>query len=302
MRWSRIVKLLALSIAGYGCGDLTDSAVGTNNAVVVGISADAPLESDIARVNVTVQAGSATHEHSWSCDDGSLVFPLELGVPPTAPGTRIVAAVRADSQDGQLLLMRRAETTPANGRTLLLPVRLNDECVASSEHDISCPNKTCSAGLCVNPFIHAERLDDYAANWHQPGGDRCQGDPGVILGAGELPFKALEADQVLTAEAGTQGLAHVFLSVRMSGLLRQDTVTVLTGQVADSGVEIYPLSFAEPYQATEAGCEVGDLMFVLPGIWDTTMELGATVIDPSGDAEHHHIDVYVEGPAAKPGS
>ena len=298
-----IAGLSAALLCGCGAPSDENTAATHRSALVVGVTMDDALatQSTTLRIVSTAETGELLADRTVLPAE----LPLELVFDGLPARTRVVNELTANDNSG-VLVTRIAETSVVAKRTLLLPVRLNDECIPDpDEPDVSCANMTCSAGVCTSRYVHPETLSDYAPDWHIPDdGTTCPGSETtpVVVGHGELPFSPLLDGEILVAEAGTQGLAHVFLSVRAHRIRSDGTTTYLTAVVLDSGVSLYPHAFGQPFTLTDDGCELSDLMFVLPGTWNTTLRIGATVVDDQGDAQRNHVNIFVQGPATTPGT
>jgi hypothetical protein len=268
-------------------------------SVVVGVSADAPLVSLTERLEARVEAppGTVRADASWSRSAGDLSFPSEVAVEQLPDKSEIVATVQAFASDGTRLVTRIARTFADGERTMLLPVRLNDECIASAdEPDVSCVEQTCSAGQCVNPLVKPDALSDYRPNWDSTPLHPCAGTAVTLeLGMAGGEFVPLEAGDSVKAVAGNQGLAHLDLAVHMTGL-DAASLTVLGGMAPEFDVTFQPRWEDASYNETASRCELQPLRLVLPNTWDSEIQLGATLIEANGNAEHHHVRVYVEGP------
>jgi hypothetical protein len=229
-------------------------------------------------------------------------FPLELHAPQAeAP---ITVLLRPHDDAGQPLYERRLRFVPAAGRTLLARVRLEALCVPDAEHPrpSSCPpSATCVAGLCADPYVATTALEDYRPDWAAPFADACtdgSSEPSVTLGRDGEPFVPLQAGDELVPEQGEQGGVHVWIAVRMRGVHADGAVTAVTGDVLETGLLGSVQQVRRAYEPGPDGCELQHVRYILPqnGAQDTTLRIGATVIDTTALAAHAHVDAYVSHP------
>ncbi|HHH28733.1 MAG TPA: hypothetical protein ENK57_10370 [Polyangiaceae bacterium] len=299
-----VAVILALAVV-VGCG--SDAATfgeggapaGMSSAVV-GVSFDAPLEGQVDRLQIVVTAdGEALLDEAVDTDGAT---PIEIEVPALEPGTRLQARVVAFR--GAEEVLRQVEMTEVMlGRTLLLAMRLNDECVPATAHrDVSCSNSTCRQGVCASPFVDPRDLADYRADWATPPSGSCgvvdAGEPIAVLGAEGDTFVPLQDGQILRPYRGLQGGMHFFLAVEASGIDDQSAVTHYFDKILATGRESSVLSVAKPYVAESDGCHRLNLAYVLPPleVVGETMRLGVNVSDLTGNTGHGHVDVVVGEP------
>ena len=180
---------------------------------------------------------------------------------------------------------------------------LNDECIAQEgECDISCPSGTCSAGVCVLPFVAPDKLADYTPSWNEPPQGNCglvdQTEPIVAIGREESPFSPLEDGDVVTPQMGLQGASHFFFGVRMNHADDASTLTHFYARILSTGRETNVVSVADVYTANDGGCELFWVPLILPpeDVANEVMRLGVTVADGTGNAGHAHVDVVLAEP------
>ena len=169
---------ISLALAALtACGsEATTGDEGPSNgrpSAVVAVSFDAPLEGEVDRVAIAVTADGDSLVDERVATDGAT--PFEVDVPRLAPGTKVQA--RAIAYRGDDELFRQVELTEAmSGRTLLIAMRMNDECWPERAHrDVSCEGSTCRQGVCASPFVDPRDLDDYHASWSKPPSGSCGG-------------------------------------------------------------------------------------------------------------------------------
>jgi hypothetical protein len=250
---------------------------------------------------VHVEAGLGVPLH-----DAVLAFdgePVEVALGPLADRTQLSATVEALDANGEVLLRRIAATNVMAHRSVLLRMRLNDECLpADGEPDVSCTGLTCVAGVCEVPFVGAHLLADYEPSWREAPAGKCggvdAGEPVVVIGRADPPFTPLEDGDLVTPYMGAQGGTHFFFSVRMNNADDASAITRHHGRVVATGQERSAVSIATPYTVDPDGCHLFHLPFVLPptNLGGETFRLGVTVADVTGNAGHAHVDVVLTEP------
>ncbi len=299
--WQLVLAAMAVSGPTAGCSDppLTTEPSDTLS-VVIGVSADQPLMSLIERVELRVETGFGNLLFEESL---SFAPPMTIDVPALPDKTTVTATILAYGDGDEPLLKRIAATAVDERRTLLLPLRLNDECVAQEgELDVSCVGSTCSAGVCQVPFISAHLLDDYLPDWSDPPVGHCgpvdSGEPEVVIGLGDPPFEPLLDGTLITPFSGSQGGTHFFFSVRMSNADEITGVTTHFGTILSTGRERTPVKTITTFEVGADGCHAWTIPFVMPPVEyaGEVMRLGVTVSDVTGNAGHAHVDVLLTAP------
>ena len=133
---------LFLALCAAGCGGEEEGG-----HLVVGLTTDLAVGFDIRRVEATAKVdGVVAHAESRSYSKGKLSLPTEIEVPPAPDGAEVEVSIAA-FRDGETspLVARTAATRATIGRTLLLPVSLDEACSA-----VACAGgATCMAGEAV---------------------------------------------------------------------------------------------------------------------------------------------------------
>lgn len=276
-----------------------DPMIGRPSAVVA-VSFDAPLEGEVDRLGIVVTADSETIADEVLDSDG--VAPVELEVPALEAGTRLQARVIAYRGDEELV-RQVAMTEVMVGRTLLVAMRMNDECWPERAHrDVSCEGSTCRQGVCASPFVDPRDLADYDAGWASPPSGSCggvdDGEPQVTIGDEGESFVPLEDGQILRPYRGLQGGMHFFLAVEASGIDEETAITHYFDTILSTGRESSVLSVQKPYLVESDGCHRYNLAYVLPplDVVGETMRLGVNLSDVTGNTGHGHVDVVVGEP------
>jgi hypothetical protein len=293
------MPLLAGALSACAGDGGTPAAPGA--PLVIGVSCDQALEPLVAQLSVQATLpGGVVAEQLWSIADGAPAFPREVQLPSEVLQQSLTVTVVARDAEGLALVARHARTVVAPGPTRLLRVRLNDECLESSEEpDVSCPGATCVAGFCEDPYVSPSDLEPYAPGWYEPRADACaprpDGSPTVEIGRDGEPFVPLQSGSSLVPNLGPQGGSHVWIAVRMQNL-HDDAITKLRGDFPESGVAGSVQTTPTAYQPVNGACELQHVRYVLPNAAseNVLMRLGVTVLDGTGNAQHEHLDVQVE--------
>ncbi|CAN90637.1 hypothetical protein predicted by Glimmer/Critica [Sorangium cellulosum So ce56] len=279
--------LSLLLLCSAGCG--SDAADGL---VVVGLTTELAVGFDIERVERTTKVdGVVTRTEGLSYRRGQLSLPAELEVGPARDGAEVELSIAA-FRDGEAspVLTRKAATRAAGGRSVLLPVSLDEACCA-----ISCAaSATCAAGACVDPFIAPSALDDYDPQWIASANDACKtpssGDPAVVIGLGQDAFASLEHGEVVPIEAGPQGGHHVWLALRVTGLRQMGSRLTVEGYFPELEFELLPFTAQITlHRAAEGGCEIDGVRFQVDRglpvetVRGQALDIQVTLEDPNGD-------------------
>ncbi|WP_437741231.1 hypothetical protein WMF39_37085 [Sorangium sp. So ce1504] len=287
------LALCALLVAGCG------AAGPTTGTVVIGVTSELRAGADIDLLRVVLRAGGdVVHEDALAQKNGQLFFPREFFFSDLEDGTAVeisLEAFGAEDAEGPLLT-RTASTRVIGGRTLLLRVRLERECVVAPGA-ATCPApQTCVAGGCSAPDVDPRQLEPYSTSWNagaEP--DVCKpaagGEPVVIVGEGQADYFPLDDLDEVQVEAGPQGGYHIFVAIRLKNLRRSGSLTVVNGIVPELGYAIEPLEVIFTLDPDEGGfCKLAGLRFRLDGerkieeLLGKVVEVEVTVTDPDGDA------------------
>lgn len=278
--------------------------------LVVGIKSDLPAGDTVVALVAHIDVGGVSQpEQRIALGPGAADFPLELAVPPAPNGTRFDVALAAIGASGETLLTRRTATIARDGRTLLLSVRLEDECTpqpAYATEETCDPSTTCIAGKCRPYFVPPETLADYHENWAAPFADACKpiaaGASEVELGQGREGFEEIAPLGPMLFEAGNQGGHHVWLATRTRNLHQDGALTFFEARADALGLELHPWTSTVEYEPAPLGCEMvgylfrlyptGDQVELDPATLDGELvHFDVTVLDSVGDAAHAELTV-----------
>ncbi len=292
----RRVAPLFLFFTLSACSEADPAAQG---GVIVGVTTDLRVGVDITRLDLVLSDdGTVLRQESLTSDASTLELPLELAAKDREAGHRIEAKLEGFTGSASLPIVTRSIATlvPAE-RTVLFRAALDSTCVVHPGQDTSFCDEglTCIGGACVDPFVDARLLEDYAPDWADAGkGDICKpvgaGAPEVIVGKGQGDYYPAEDGEVAQIEAGPQGGHHIWVAVRQKNLARSGSITRVSGTVLDTSEEFTPFSVVFTYDPDEGGyCKVYGLRFQLDDqlpieeLFGKTVDVRVKISDPDGD-------------------
>lgn len=283
-----LVALLALSLSSAGCASEDEGA-----QVVVGLTTDMALGFDLRRVEVALQVdGVTTGVESLSYGEGNLSLPAALPVEPTHDGAEVEVSFSAfRDSEASPFMTRTAATRAAGGRSLFLPVSLDEACSGAT----CAASETCIEGACSSPFIDPSGLGDYDPEWITSAPDACKtpssGDPAIEIGQGQSAFAALAEGDVVPIEAGPQGGHHVWLALRVVGLRQMGSHLTVEGYFPELAFKVYPLtSIVNLRKAGEGQCQIYgirlqvDWGLSVDAVHGRALDIKVTLKDTNGDA------------------
>jgi hypothetical protein len=253
------------------------------------VTSELDAGSQLTAVSATLTLdGAPILEREFTSDLG---FPMELATGEVSADGLVALTLEARRGD-EVLLFARAETTVVEGRTLLVRVPLETECVGEPCGD----GTTCVDGECVSSAKDPTELPEYFEGWAgNDGSDRCEpepgGDPEVILGEGQSNFFPVEPGQVLQVEAGPQGGYHVWIASRIRNLKQGGSITEVTGSFVGLDYSPPPLAIVFSFDPDEGDyCKIYGLRFRLDDpdhpietLLGEELDLTVTITDSDGD-------------------
>ncbi|WP_433929201.1 hypothetical protein AB3662_36755 [Sorangium cellulosum] len=298
-------SLLAALARGFVCAlcflvVLSGCSAGAppTGTVVVGVTSELLPGVDIDRMHVVLRAaGELVRDDVMTHRSGQLFFPREFAFKDLDDLTAVEISLEAFGAEDpdRPVLVRTAMTQVTGGRTTLLELRLERECVVAPGA-ATCPApQTCVAGGCSAPFVDPRQLDPYDPSWKadaEP--DLCKPDgagaPVVVVGEGQADYFPLEDLDEVQVEAGPQGGYHIFIATRIKNLRRSGSTTVVSGVVPELGTTIEPLRVIFTLDQDEGGfCKLSGLRFRLDGereieeLLGKVVDVEVTVTDTDGD-------------------
>ncbi|WP_437956149.1 hypothetical protein WME76_32460 [Sorangium sp. So ce119] len=266
--------------------------------VVVGVTSELLPGVDIDRMRVVLRAaGELVRDDVMTHRSGQLFFPREFAFKDLDDLTAVEISLEAFGAEDpdRPVLVRTAMTQVTGGRTTLLELRLERECVVAPGA-ATCPApQTCVAGGCSAPFVDPRQLDPYDPSWKEDAEpDLCKPDgagaPVVVVGEGQTDYFPLEDLDEVQVEAGPQGGYHIFIATRIKNLRRSGSTTVVSGVVPELGTTIEPLRVIFTLDQDEGGfCKLPGLRFRLDGereieeLLGKVVDVEVTVTDTDGD-------------------
>jgi hypothetical protein len=244
-----------------------------DTAVIVGVQAE-PLSGAIDTVQiVTTLAGAANTDETLAI--GGL--PHEVRLVPRGGDTSEAIGVQVygfQSSGGPApLLVRTAETTFVQGRTMLLRVQLEGRCLlglpGGPPGAPSCGSpETCVAGSCQDDHVAAQNLEPYSSDWAVNTPDICKpvhaGPPVVQVGTGQSDYLPLSDGQTIQAEQGPQGGHHVWVAVRQDNLKQTGSTTTITSIQPSTGLAGPRTAVAFTFDPDQGGfCKLAGLRYQL---------------------------------------
>lgn len=274
--------------AGGDGGGTNDPTHGT---VIVGVTSDLRVGVDIDRVHVVMSvAGKVTKEEdllaSTSTSTSKLEFPMELPFEDLAGGTDVAVEVSAFGVGGGTspLTTRVASTKIVSGKKLLLRIALDSRCVETDGGKApSCTApKTCIAGTCAASAVEGKTLPPYSSTWTKVSNDICKptgsGPPVLTVGEGQADYLPTMDGNEAQVESGPQGGHHIWIAIRMKGLLQSGSITTVTGHFPELNQDIGPFQVIFTFDQDEGGyCKLYGLRFQLDQTMPVDQVLGKTL-------------------------
>jgi hypothetical protein len=274
---------------GGSGGDGGGTVDPTHGTVVVGVTSDLRVDVDINRVHVVMSVGGkVTKEEDLTSASSSspLKFPTELAFEDLAGGTDVAVQLDAYGVGGSSapLTSRIASTKIVAGKKLLFRVALDSRCVASpgsSAPSCTAP-ETCVAGACVASAVDPKTLPAYSSTWTKVSNDICKptgsGAPVISVGEGQADYLPTMDGVEAQVEAGPQGGHHIWIAIRMKGLLQSGSITSVTGHFPELNQDIGPFQVIFTFDQDEGGyCKLYGLRFQLDQTIPVDQVLGKTL-------------------------
>jgi len=244
--------------------------------VVMGIMSDLEPGTDLDRLHVTMRAaGEIVREDTLSAggEGPALRLPTELRFEDLPDSTAVDVSLEAIEGYGPIL-SRLASTRIVAGKTLLLRVWLQRECIPSYRLQAgvvspTCsPPETCISAACKDPFVPPTELEEYAPSWATSFADACKpgGDaaPDVAIGQGETSYHPLSDGDAMIFEKGPQGGLHVWVAVGMRNLHQKGSITTISAYFPDLGTAFGDVEVGYGYDtAGDGSCVLHGLRYVI---------------------------------------
>jgi hypothetical protein len=260
-----------------------------HGTVIVGVTSDLRVGVDIDRVHVVMSVGGkVTKEEDLLASTSStpFKFPLELPFEDLDGDTDVAVQLDAFGVGGGTvpLTSRIASTKILAGKKLLFRVALDSRCVETNSGNApSCvAPETCVAGVCAASAVEAKTLPAYSPAWTKVSNDICKptgsGPPVVSVGEGQADYLPTMDGAEAQVEAGPQGGHHIWVAVRMKGLLQSGSITAVTGHFPELDQDIGPFQVIFTFDQDEGGyCKLYGLRFQLDQTVPIDQVLGKTL-------------------------
>lgn len=261
----------------------------THGTVIVGVTSDLRIGVDIDRVHAVMSvSGKVTAEKDFTTTSATspLKLPTELAFADLAGGTDVAVQLDAYGVGGGTmpLTSRIASTRIVAGKKLLFRIALDSRCVVapgSSAPTCTAP-ETCVAGACVASAIDPKTLPAYSPTWTKVSNDICKptgsGAPVVSVGEGQADYLPTMDGASAQVEAGPQGGHHVWIAIRMKGLLQSGSITSVTGRFPELNQDVGPFQVIFTFDQDEGNfCKLYGLRFQLDQTVPIDQLLGKTL-------------------------
>jgi hypothetical protein len=255
------------------------SPEGVPGGVVVGIQSETSLAGALGTLHVTATVDSLPA--------GDLVLatsalPDEIRLTPPSADPTAAVAVRVEGYQSAgwtphstetPLLVRTAETHFVPGRTSLLRVDLQGQCLLAlpggppGGPTCAAP-QTCIDGTCQPDAVSPQALEPYTSDWAANAPDVCKpanaGPPVVQVGTGQTDYLPVTAGQTVQMEQGPQGGHHIWIAVRQRNLRQSGSTTTITSVVPTTGLAGPRTSFVFTFDTDEGNfCKLFGLRYQL---------------------------------------
>jgi hypothetical protein len=262
-------------------GGATPPPGSDSGSVVFGVTSDLRVGTDFDALRVLTRVnGVTTGDQTRTRAAGTLALPAEVTVGPRPAGDLVDVALTASSSTVKgLRVERRASTTVLGGRTLFLPLGIDEACLALDVPGGHAPPtcaaaETCAGGACVPVAVNPASLATYDPGWlDQEPADVCRsadaGPPEVIVGQGQadyLPVDACDAasPEPAQVEAGPQGGHHVWVALRVKGIHQSGAVTTVRGHFPDLAKDPWDMAVIFAFEPDEGGyCKLYGIRYQL---------------------------------------
>jgi hypothetical protein len=292
----------------------------------VGVQSE-PLNGAIGSLQIKTTVGSMVRSNEDIALSG---LPHEVRLVAGPGEANSVVAVQVDgytqlpgsTAGASPILVRTAETHFAPGRTMLLRVMLQGQCLlplpgGPPGAPVCTAPQTCIDGICQNDLVAVQGLENYAPNWPANAPDVCKplnaGAPIVQVGTGQTDYLPVTSGQTIQMEQGPQGGHHVWVAVRQENLKQSGSTTTITSVQPGTGLVGPKTSFVFTFEPDQGGfCKLYGLRYQVDvGGLDYHLFLGkplditVTIADQSGETgsgvAHVMIDPSLLCPSGVPG-
>lgn len=238
-----------------------------------------PLAGAVGTLHVVTTVGGApvtdeTLAPSALPHEVKLIAPADDATAPIAVQVEgYEAAGWTPQSSAPPVLVRTAETSFVPGRTMLLRVLLQGECLLGlpggppGAPTCAAP-QTCIGGRCQDDHVAPQALEPYASDWPTNAPDVCKpanaGPPVVQVGTGQTDYLPLTDGQTVQMEQGPQGGHHIWIAVRQENLKQSGSTTTITSVQPTTGLKGPETAFVFTFNPDEGGfCKLAGLRYQL---------------------------------------
>jgi hypothetical protein len=328
MRVERVAWGRAAGLAGLALVACSPASSASAPGLVVGVQDEPSIAGALGTLHIVTTVGTAPAS-DVVISSGAL--PYEAHLAPPAAAASAAVSVRVDgyqsadwtrSSGEAPVLVRTAETHFVEGRTTLLRIVLQGQCLlglpGGPPGGPSCAApQTCIAGSCEADEVPSQELETYATDWAANPPDVCKpasaGPPVVQVGTGQTDYLPVTSGQTVQMEQGPQGGHHVWIAVRQHNLQQSGSTTTITSVVPSTGLAGPRTSFVFTFDPDEGGyCKLYGLRYQLDvdgtdyhAFLGQPLDVTVTVKDPSGatgtGVAHLNVDPQLLCPTGIPG-
>jgi hypothetical protein len=265
--------------------------------VVVGVESE-PLAGALDSVRVVTTLGGMPNTDA-TFPIGAL--PLEVNLRPPGDHSVVPIGVRIEGYLSSVgtapLLVLTAETSFVSGRTMLLRVLLQGQCLLPlpggppGAPTCSSP-QTCIGGACQDDNVNP--VETYSSDWAVNTPDICKpanaGPPVVQVGTGQSDYLPLGNGDTVQAEQGPQGGHHVWVAVRQENLKQSGSITTITSVQPTTGVTGPKTAVVFTFDPDQGGfCKLSGLRYQLDAdgadyhqFLGAPLDITVVIVDASG--------------------
>lgn len=269
LRATNMALRIALMSAMAACSSQPPTSHPHETLVIVGVQSE-PGVIDSLQIETTVGGAANTNE---TLAIGAL--PHEVRLTPPGGDTSAAVGVRITGSQSavgpQPLVLRTAETNFVPGRTVLLRLMIQGQCLlglpGGPPGAPSCtPPQTCIGGGCQDD--HVTSLETYSTSWAMNTPDICKplnAGPAIVqVGTGQTDYLPLTDGQTIQAEQGPQGGHHVWIAVREENLRQSGSTTTITSVAPSLGLTGPKTAFVFTFDPDQGGfCKLVGLRYQL---------------------------------------
>ena len=241
--------------------------------------ASEPLNGAIGTLHIVTTLGG---QPSTDETIAPSALPHEVKLLPPGGDATAAIAVEVDAYESATwtpqssdapVLVRTAETSFVPGKTELLRVMLQGQCLLAlpggppGGPTCTAP-QTCIGGVCASDAVPPAALEPYAPSWATDVPDVCKpanaGAPAVQVGTGQTDYLPLTDGAMVQAEQGPQGGHHIWIAVRQQNLKQAGSTTTITSVQPGTGLAGPRMAFVFTFEPDQGSfCKLYGLRYQL---------------------------------------